>query len=319
VEQADDPHSPHVYGIRKVLTEGAELYRAEAADPVTRAKYGHGTPDDWLEQNVYYRHTFHGIALMFALDVLMFGLPGLTVWAVQMMWIPIFAAGVVNGLGHWRGYRNFETQDGSTNLVPWGFLIGGEELHNNHHAFASSARFSVRPWELDIGWVYIRIMEALGLASVRKVVEAPVVDAQKASIDVETVKAVVGSHVHVLADYAQRVVKRVHRDEIARTPLQVRGDLKPLRQLISRAERLLGEQERGQLLAGLTHSMALSTVYEFQQRLVALFNERSANQERLLQALQDWCQSAEATGIAALEEFARRLAGYRLAGSTSPA
>jgi len=312
VEQAGDPHSPQVFGIKKVFFEGAELYREAVNDPATLAKYGHGTPEDWLEQHVYSRLTIHGVALMLLLDLLLFGVLGLTVWAVQMIWIPLFAAGVINGLGHWRGYRNFETQDGSTNLLPWGLLIGGEELHNNHHAFATSARFSMRPWEFDIGWAYIRGLELLGLASVKRVVRAPMVDAGKSSVDLETLRAVVASHVHVLADYARRVVYRVHQDEVAGAPKGERHELQPLKRLIPRADHRLGERERAYLRDGLSKSRALATVYEFQQRLLMLFSERQASQERLLQSLQEWCEAAEATGIAALEEFARRLDGYRL-------
>ena len=211
VEQEGDPHSPRLFGIRKVLLEGAELYRIAATDAEVRAKYGHGTPDDWIENHIYERYTFLGIYSMLGLNLLLFGALGLTVWAVQMMWIPIFAAGIINGLGHWRGYRNFETQDGSTNLVPWGILIGGEELHNNHHAFATSARFSVQPWEFDLGWAYIRVLETLGLAKVKRVVRPPLVDEQKSSVDLETLRAVVGNHIHVLSDYVKRVVHRVHR------------------------------------------------------------------------------------------------------------
>ena len=313
VEEAGDPHSPRLFGIRKVLLEGTELYRIAATDLEVRAKYGHGTPDDWMENRVYERYTFFGIYSMLTLNMLMFGVLGLSVWALQMMWIPIFAAGIINGLGHWRGYRNFETQDGSTNLVPWGLLIGGEELHNNHHAFATSARFSVQPWEFDLGWAYICGLERLGLAKVKRVVRPPLVDEQKSHVDLETLKAVAGNHIHVLSDYVKRVVHRVHRDEVARSPSPLRGDLKPLKRLLSRAEKLLGEQERDSLHKGLAHSRTLATVYEFQQALLALFNERQASQERLLQALQDWCRAAEATGIAALEDFARRLPGYRYA------
>jgi len=313
VEQPGDPHSPQVYGLRKVLTEGAELYRAEANNPQTLAKYGHGTPDDWLERNLYARHEVLGVSLMLVVDLLLFGPLGLTIWAVQMMWIPIFAAGVINGLGHWAGYRNFETRDTSTNITPWGLLIGGEELHNNHHAFASSAKFSLRPWEFDLGWAYIRILEGLGLAEVKKVALAPIVDAPKPNIDLDTVRTVVASHVHVLADYARRVVHPVHRDEIARADRALRAALKPLKRLIYRTDLLLGERDRARLVQGLAHSKALATVYDFQRQLAALFNERQATQERLLQSLQEWCQQAEQTGIAALEEFALRLRGYRLA------
>jgi stearoyl-CoA desaturase (delta-9 desaturase) len=302
-----------VFGLRKVLTEGAELYRIEQANPETIKKYGHGAPNDWIERNLYARHDSLGIVLMLVSNMLMFGWLGLTIWAVQMAWIPIFAAGVINGIGHWGGYRNFETRDTSTNITPWGILIGGEELHNNHHAFASSAKFSMRPWEFDLGWAYIRTFEIFGLAQVRKVAIAPVVDVPKPAVDLDTVQTVVASHVHVLADYAKRVVHPVHKDEIARADDATRASLKPLKRLIYRTELLLREQDRAQLLQGLAHSSALNTVYEFQRRLAALFNERQATQERLLQSLQEWCHQAEQTGIAALEEFALRLRGYRLA------
>jgi stearoyl-CoA desaturase (delta-9 desaturase) len=314
VEQPADPHSPQVHGLYKVLTQGAELYRAEAMNPATLAKYGHGTPDDWLERRVYARHGVLGIALMLFTNVLLFGPLGLTMWAVQMIWIPLFAAGVINGLGHWAGYRNFETRDSSTNLLPWGILIGGEELHNNHHAFASSAKFALRPWEFDIGWVYIRILELCGLAEVRKVAQPPVVDSPRPSVDLDTVRAVVASHVHVLADYARRVVHPVHREEVARAGDAVaREAIRPLKRLIYRAELLLGEHDRARLSRGLAQSDTLATVYQFQRRLSALFSERQATQERLLQSLQEWCHQAEQTGIAALEDFAQRLRGYRLA------
>lgn len=313
VELAQDPHSPSIYGIRKVLTEGVELYRKETSNAETLAKYSHGTPDDWLERQIYERFAWHGIGLMLAIDLVLFGCLGLTVWAVQMMWIPIFAAGVINGLAHWWGYRNFETPDRSTNVTPWGLLVGGEELHNNHHAFASSARFSLQPWEFDLGWAYIRVLERLGLANVKKVVAPPRIDTLKSSVDLDTLRAVVASHVHVLADYAQRVVHRVHRDEIALAPQNTRRAIRPLKRLIYRAERRLGDDERACLALGLTHSRALTTVYDLYRQLVALFNERQASQDRLLHVLQQWCREAEETGIAALSEFAQRLAGYRLA------
>jgi len=313
VEQPGDPHSPQVFGLKKVLLEGAELYRVEARNPETVAKYAHGTPQDWIERRLYSRHDALGITLMLLTNVALFGWLGLTIWAVQMMWIPIFAAGVINGLGHWTGYRNFETRDTSTNLTPWGLLIGGEELHNNHHAFASSAKFSMRPWEFDIGWFYIRVLETLGLAEVKKIALAPVVDTPKPVLDLDTVRTVVASHVHVLADYAKRVVHPVHRAEIARADSTARESLRPLKRLIYRTELLLGEQDRERLSQGLALSATLNTVYEFQRRLAALFNERQATQERLLQALQDWCVQAEQTGIAALEDFSLRLRGYRLA------
>ena len=311
VESVDDPHSPQILGIRKVLWQGAELYRIEARKEETRAKYGHGTPADWLERHVY-RHDRIGVSLMLIANVTLFGALGLSIWAVQMAWIPFFAAGVINGTAHWRGYRNFETSDTSTNITPWGILIGGEELHNNHHAFASSARFAIKPWEFDIGWFYIQILSALGLAQVKKLAPRLLADRTEKRVDSETLRAVIASQWHVMADYAQRVVTRVHRDEIRHADSAVQSELKPLKWLISRSERFMADHERSVLRAGLAKSRALATVYQFQQRLRALYAERAASQERLLSQLEEWCHEAEATGITALAEFVDRLRRYSL-------
>ncbi|MFP5406683.1 MAG: acyl-CoA desaturase, partial [Gammaproteobacteria bacterium] len=202
-ETSDDPHSPVRWGLQKVLLEGSELYRAEAKNTETIAKFGHGTPDDWIERNLYTRRSGLGVVLMLAIDVLLFGAIGLTVWAVQMLWIPVWAAGVVNGLGHARGYRNFDCPDAATNLVPWGILIGGEELHNNHHTFASSAKLSVKWYEFDIGWMYIRILSFLRLASVRRTVPKPKLVEARHVIDLATVQAVVAHRYDVMAHYAR--------------------------------------------------------------------------------------------------------------------
>ena len=311
VETEADPHSPMIHGIRKVLWQGAELYRQEAVKPETLAKYGHGTPDDWLERHVF-RHDRIGVSLMLITNVLLFGAIGLTIWAVQMAWIPFFAAGVINGTAHWRGYRNFESRDSSTNLTPWGILIGGEELHNNHHAFASSARFSMKPWELDIGWCWIKVLEWFGLARVKKVAPRLRADRREPGLDQETLRAMIASQWHVMADYAQRVVRRVHREEVSSAPAPARETLRPLRSLLSRSPVLLGPEEEALLSHGLASNRALAVVYQFQQRLGALFTERSASQETLLEKLQEWCREAEATGIAALADFSRRVRAYAL-------
>ncbi len=311
VETAQDPHSPQVFGINKVLWQGAELYRIEARKEETRAKYGHGTPDDWWERHVFGRDRI-GVSVMLLSNLALFGPIGLSIWALQMAWIPFFAAGVINGTGHWRGYRNFETADTSTNITPWGILIGGEELHNNHHAFASSARFASKPWEFDLGWCYIQILSACKLARVKKLAPRLSADRAEPRLDVETLRAMVISQWHVMADYAQRVVHRVHRDEVRQAAREVKGTLKPIKRLISRSPLFLLEQDRALLNDGLAHSRALTVVYQFQQQLSALFSERSASQERLLDQLQVWCREAEATGIAALAEFVQHIRGYAL-------
>jgi stearoyl-CoA desaturase (delta-9 desaturase) len=307
VETEDDPHSPQVLGIRKVLWQGAELYRLQANNPETLAQFGHGTPDDWIERNLYRRIPNSGVALMLILDLALFGVIGITVWAVQMAWIPFFAAGVVNGLGHWWGYRNFESPDASTNIVPFGALIGGEELHNNHHAFAGSARFSSRWYELDLGWYYIRLLQRLGLARVRKLAPRPLFDARKAGREPDTVQAIVGNRLHVMSHYARTVVKRVYKEEKALANRAYRRLLKKSKRLLTRHEVLMDERARRRLEAVLAESRSLQVVYEYSQRLQDLWRQRSASQEHLVRALQEWCHQAEQTGIQALADFARSL------------
>jgi len=310
VETTDDPHSPRIYGIRTVLWQGAELYRAAADDAALVEKYGYGTPDDWLERHVY-THNNCGIALMLLMDGALFGPLGLTIWAIQMAWIPFFAAGVINGIGHYWGYRNFEVKDTSTNIVPWGLLIGGEELHNNHHAFASSAKFSSRLWEIDLGWGYIRTLAMLGMAKVKRLAPVPKQRRGEAGIDLDTVRAVVTNRMHVMSAYAREVVGRVHKDELKRAGVQLRPLLKPIKRWLNR-EPLLDETTRQRLAQALEHSHPLTLVYQFKRRLQALWSERSATQEALVASLQEWCRQAEETGIAALAEFAVSLRRYTL-------
>lgn len=310
-ETEDDPHSPQVAGIRKVLLEGSELYRAAAAKPEIVEKYGFGTPDDWLERNLYLRFRNYGVALLLVLDLALFGLIGLTVWAVQMLWIPVTAAGIINGVGHYWGYRNYEVPDASRNIVPWGIIIGGEELHNNHHAHGSSAKLSSKWWEFDIGWLYIRLFSFVGLARVKKVAPKPVLSPHKDGIDLDTVRAVVNARFQVLSRYARDVVTRVYRDEVRRgRESGVRPSLRRARALLIREESLMDEQARARLQQVLSASERLQIVYDFKQRLQAIWKQSAATQEHLVQALQEWCRQAEATGIKALEDFARSIRRY---------
>lgn len=310
VETAEDPHSPQVLGIRKVLLEGAELYRLEARNQETLAKYGHGTPDDWLERRVYGRHDRLGIGLMLLADLALFGLAGVAVWGIQMLWIPLFAAGVINGVGHWWGYRNYEVPDASTNIVPWGILIGGEELHNNHHTFASSARLSSKWWEFDIGWLYIRLLQACGLARVRKVAAKPVRDPSKSAADMDTLAAIITNRFQVMAHYGRDVVVRVYRDEMRRGASAGRRLSRRARRLLLRDESRIDEQARRQLDSILSHSQHLETVYRFKQALQELWRRSAESNEHLLYSLQEWCRQAEASGIKALQDFARALRSY---------
>lgn len=313
-ETAEDPHSPTIVGINTVLWRGAELYRAAAADRALVEQYRHGTPDDWLEHQLYSAYPAAGIALMALIDIALFGAVGLTVWAVQMIWIPFFAAGVINGLGHWWGYRNFETRDRATNVSPLGILIGGEELHNNHHAFPGSAKLSARWWEVDIGWFYIRLLELLHLARVKKVNRRPQIVAGKQRIDLDTVRAVVLNPLHVTAHYARAVILPVLRDEwnAAGTACRrsFRQTFRQTRWLLLRETSLLDAPALQRLHSVLDVHQRLKLVYQFREQLQTVWSKRAESQEHLRQALNDWCQRAEATGIHALEEFARRLRGY---------
>jgi len=311
-ETPDDPHSPKVLGLRKVLTEGAELYSEAAGDPQIVARYSHGTPDDWVERHVYGRFVWQGVGLMLILDVLLFGVYGITLWAVQMLWIPVLAAGVINGVGHYWGYRSFESPDASTNIVPWGILIGGEELHNNHHAFPSSARLSSKWWELDVGWFYIRLLSILGLARVKKVAPEPRVIQGKGNVDMDTLRAVITGRMHVAARYAREVLAPVTRAELCRSERHCRRVFRRTQRLLVLEGGRLDARAKQRLEQVLAQSQTLETVYQFREQLRDLWERTAPSQEALLKSLQDWCQQAEDTGIQALETFARNLRGYTL-------
>lgn len=311
-ETAEDPHSPQIFGLRKLLLEGAELYRKESRNAETLEKYGRGTPDDWLERHVYTGSSKIGIGVMLSINLLLFGPIGLTIWAVQMLWIPIFAAGIVNGIGHFWGYRNYESPDAATNISPWGIIIGGEELHNNHHAFPSSAKLSSKPWEFDIGWFYIRSFEILGLAKVKKVAPEPVINPSKHAVDMETVKAILVNRLHVLSHYAKDVVVPVLREEAHKADTGCRSLLKRAKTTLVRGDAVMDEEDKVQLQAALNRSPALSTVYEYKTRLQELWQRSHTSQDSLLVHLQEWCKQAEETGIKGLQDFARSLKGYTL-------
>lgn len=316
-ETEEDPHSPQIFGLRKLLLEGAELYRKESRNAETLEKYGRGTPDDWLERHVYTGSSKIGIGVMLSINLLLFGPIGLTIWAVQMLWIPIFAAGIVNGVGHFWGYRNYESPDAATNISPWGIIIGGEELHNNHHAFPSSAKLSSKPWEFDIGWLYIRSFEILGLAKVKKVAPEPVINPSKHAVDMETVKAILVNRLHVLSHYAKDVVVPVLREEAHKADTGCRSLLKRAKTTLVRGDAVMDEEDKVQLQAALNRSPTLSTVYEYKTRLQDLWQRSHTSQDSLLVHLQEWCKQAEETGIKGLQDFARSLKGYTLQPTTA--
>lgn len=312
-EGPEDPHSPQIHGIGKVLLEGAELYREAARDDAVTTQFGRGTPDDWLERNVYSRFNVLGVASLAVIEFALFGLAGIAVFAIQMLCIPVLAAGVINGLGHYWGYRNFETDDAATNLTPFAALICGEELHNNHHAYPSSARFSLRRWEFDLGWLYLRLFSLLGLAKIRRVAPTPRFDEAKQSMDLDTVKAIISSRLHVMESYARGVVRPVHAGELKSAATAQRDVIKRAARDLVKVDALLDEAGRARVAAALSNSETLQTVYDFQHQLQAIWHKAGASQEALLQALQEWCREAQASGIHALEEFATRLQGYELA------
>ena len=309
-ETVDDPHSPQVFGITKVLTQGAELYRDEGAKADTLEHYGHGTPDDWLEKNVYGSHDRIGIGSMLVVNFILFGPIGITMWAVQMMWIPFLAAGVINGIGHWWGYRNFQSEDASTNVVPWGILIGGEELHNNHHAYPTSAKLSNRWYEFDIGWMYIRILETVGLATVKKIAPKVKLVAAKPQCDVDTLQAVITHRYDVVTRYARSLGQTCSTEMNALKARAVSVDGARLKRWLNIDAAALPQNELEERAKIISHSNVLSTVYTMRDELAGVWQRSTASKEQLVSKLEDWCHRAENSGIAPLRDFSKRLRCY---------
>jgi len=311
-ETPDDPHSPVYKGLGTVLRKGAELYREEARNSETLRIYGKNCPDDWIERNLYSRYKLGGIALMAVIDLLLFGTIGITIWAVQMMWIPFWAAGVVNGLGHALGYRNFECRDAATNLVPWGIVIGGEELHNNHHTYPNSAKLSVKRWEFDMGWAWIRLFCLLRLAKVQRV--APIAHrvAGKASLDMDTAMAILNNRFQIMAQYRKLVIGPLVKQELARVDASVRHRFRRAKRLLSRETSLLEDRHHVRIESMLAHSQALKTIYEKRLALQQIWARTSANGHDMLAAMKDWVHEAETSGIQALRDFAAQLKTYSL-------
>ena len=307
-ETSEDPHSPVAHGIKKVFWQGAELYRAESKNQETLKKYSQGCPNDWIERNVYSRFSWQGVGLMMILDLALFGAAGLAVWAVQMVWIPFTAAGVINGIGHYWGYRNFEAADASTNIVPWGILIGGEELHNNHHTYPTSAKFSVKPYEFDIGWVYISLLEMIGLARVKKTPPKLELGSIRPVADEKTLEALIAHRYEMMAGYAQNM-RKVCAAEIQAIQAK-QGDVSVLMAAKCWLHR---DQERFPAAAAPKLAQAraahpvLDKMVTMREELRQLWLSRSQSREQLASDLQAWCQRAESSGIAALRDFSYQL------------
>jgi stearoyl-CoA desaturase (Delta-9 desaturase) len=308
----EDPHSPVTRGIRKVLFEGAELYRIESKNQETMDKYGHGTPDDWMERNLYTRFSWQGVSLLLVVNFMLFGVIGVTIWAIQMMWIPITAAGIINGIGHYWGYRNYDCADAATNIIPFGILIGGEELHNNHHTFATSAKLSSKWYEFDIGYFYIRVLETFKMAKIKKLAPKPVFEQGKTVADLATLQSVIANRYDVMAKYAKSL-KHAWREEAEhlkhKAALEKRF-LKSSRKLLQREPGKLEASHKQQLVELFQHSKALETMHQMRVELGAIWERSHFTRDQLLQQLQDWCTRAEASGIKSLQEFSFRLRSY---------
>jgi stearoyl-CoA desaturase (delta-9 desaturase) len=311
-ETVDDPHSPVTRGIDTVFWRGSELYRAEAKNRETMAKYGHNTPDDWLERHLYTRYSWQGVGLMLIINLALFGAVGATVWAVQMVWIPITAAGIINGFGHYWGYRNFEAADASTNISPWGVVIGGEELHNNHHTYPTSAKLSVKPYEFDIGWLYIRILESLGLATVRKTPPQLRLGEIRPVADGKTLEAVIANRYEVMARYAREMRKAVG-SELERLKAQgAQGtpkfaQMRLARRWLHRDADKIPQRVKPQIEDALGESPALAKLVVMREELRQLWTRTNVSAEQLVSDLQAWCRKAEDSGIAPLRQFSMQL------------
>jgi stearoyl-CoA desaturase (Delta-9 desaturase) len=299
-----------------VLFEGTELYRQESKNRETMEKFGHGTPDDWLERNVYSRFPWQGVGLALGVNLFLFGPIGATIWAVQMLWIPVTAAGVINGIGHYWGYRNFAADDTSQNIIPWGIIIGGEELHNNHHAYATSAKLSSKWYEFDIGWFYIRLLEALGMAKALRVAPKVQMRSVKTVCDAETLQAIITHRYEVLTRFAeslrQTAIAEIHALKASEKLAGIK-DFKALERVkhwLQRDAAALPESERANLTLALTSSKVLATIYSMRQELAAVWGRSTASKEQLVRQLEDWCRRAEESGIVALQQFSRQLRSY---------
>ncbi|NDG38448.1 MAG: acyl-CoA desaturase [Betaproteobacteria bacterium] len=312
-ETEEDPHSPQTRGIKALLLTGVELYRIESKVPETIAKYGRGTPDDWIERNLYTRFSWEGVGVMLAIDLAVFGAIGLTVWAVQMLWIPVMATGIINGIGHYWGYRNFEAPDASTNVSPWGFVIGGEELHNNHHTYPTSAKFSVKPFEFDIGWAYIRAMELVGLAKVRKTAPQLKLGQVRPQADAHTLEAIIANRYEVMAKYASEL-RAACAAELARVKAQGSVNLTELQlaqRWLHRDAEKIPANVLPQLAKAVKGSPQLAKLVTMREQLRQLWTRTNVSADQLVVDLQLWCKQAESSGIEALEQFSIKLRAVR--------
>ena len=311
-EMADDPHSPHVYGIKKVLFQGAELYRVESKNLETMARYGHGTPNDWIERNLYTRYSWQGVGLMMIINLYLFGMAGLAVWAVQMAWTPIMAAGIINGAAHFWGYRNFETTDASANISPWGIIIAGEELHNNHHTYPTSAKLSVKPYEFDIGWMYIRLMQMAGLAKVKKTPPKLAYGSIRPVADEKTLEALISNRYEIMASYAKDMRAAFkHEIDVLKARSADAAVIKAANSWLHRDAEKVPASAVAHLDQARAASPVLDKMVTMREELRQMWLNTTHSSEHLATELAAWCHRAEASGIAALAQFSLRLRAAR--------
>ena len=302
VETSDDPHSPAVYGISKVILQGADLYHKEKNNKETIEKYSQNCPQDWIEEHVYTGRNNLGILLLFILNIILFGTVGIIIWSIQMMWTPIFAAGGINGAGHYWGYRNYNTNDDSTNMSPIGIIIGGEELHNNHHAYPTAAKFSLRPWEFDIGWMYIKIFGAIGLCKVKRIAPMPIIQKNENTDSKLIAQSLLQSKLAVITDYTQKVLKPAYQKEQFKLSFKLLAD-HPQR---------LNEHQEDKINALLENNSTLHTIYILKNRLHEILHSRQTKHEQFIETLNIWSNEAKGHGIAALDDFLVRLRSYKV-------
>lgn len=315
-ETEEDPHSPQVMGLSTVFWNGAELYRKESFNEETLSRYGQGTPDDWLEENIYTRYSAKGVFLMLAANLFLFGVPGITIWAIQMAWIPLFAAGVINGLGHFYGYRNYDCKDASTNLLPWGILIGGEELHNNHHTYPTSARLSNKWWEFDIGWMYIRLLSLFKLAKVKKA--APKVSLLKSaqeSIDAKILSDLIANRFQVMRAYSNTVLKPAFKGAMSGAKARQKNMLAAFRAKLLGDTEIIATNEQPAFEALIGEFDSLGKAYQLKQQLLSIWSRTTASQKELIEALHEWCEAAEKSGCERLQRFSSYIRRYQLAAA----
>ena len=312
VETIDDPHSPIVHGINTVLFRGADLYNEERGNKETIEKYSKNCPNDWIEQKIYSGKSNFGILILFVLNIFLFGVVGIIIWAIQMMWTPIFAAGGINGAGHYYGYRNFDTPDESTNLIPFAIFIGGEELHNNHHAFATSAKFSSKPWEFDIGWLYIKIFSILGLVKIKRLALNTIVEKTDKELDSETAYVLLRSKIMVITNYTKKVIKPILKRESKAASNELKKLIKKSKNSFIRQPDRISNQSITDLQKIFDESVSLSVVYNFKNKLHDILNNKYTELEKFKETIEGWRLEAKKEGIDYLDEFSDSLKGYKI-------